>query len=832
MTVANLRTNRRAQMVPGKQATTHQRPPSSSSSSPPPSKTTESQGPLSPKIPKGLSVAPGTTPNQGKQSTKARNKRKSENRKLKKLIELGLLPGGTDHAGYLEFLTVKQTNELLKKPSEFMKQPTPEKKSESDKYLEETEKPGSEGASNSANRRKRYRKAFTKAKKNGTIPEGQDLDTWIEIRGQKRNAEKEKDGEGDIILTDANVERTSTAFNDAPAEESSKQKGVRGRPSVSLAAPKRTVLHDFGISKEKAKVGEELIRKEWAQTHCNDTANKWNSFAKEQSGKRPKKTLYDEDGNPVLVDTEDAPPEVSVEPGDPDSWKKKLVLSAVECEWEGVELPPPNFPFKQPTFQNLNEVAGNKRKRGGKGRRQQQEGYWGEDYAYGQDDGYYQQQQQSDWTYDYYDDTTQPTNTNDNQITDTTMEESEPVDDLPPLPEDINSLPPLTKPVLPHTVITFRQLTMDANYAPILADYRTAIIEEVDNEVGDGPFLVLKLAIRDRLKRHVDEMGEKVLRKFEMPGNNDDDEGRIELMFGELLEPKVVKLPEVLGTQNRRGDEGNTGQRTMDGAADGIGSREVMNDSLRKEHQDNASDQEYHSPTPKQRKDATKSTATIGRRVTPEEEAVRGKVASPLPMDEPPTEILQKQDPGPQINTPTASQLAHPNSPVYSQNFHKFKTPEPEAQRDVPMIDEVSYHTQITDGGEGGSTFQPVYDSDSDGLPTLESILASQPQKAWIKRESTQADNEPQFSSSGTKILDDATRSPEKSMDEQQIHMEVEGAKKVKPGRGRPKRPIESSKGQVIDLTATSDPPVVETPRRRRPRGRGAKGDKWRTVKS
>lgn len=704
---------------------------------------------------------------------------------------------------------VKQTNELPKNPPGPVKQPTPDRNPNSDERLEEPERPRNE-ASNSANRRKRYRKAFVKAKKNGTVPEGQDLDTWIEGREQRRDVEKKKDGEGDITLADVN--ENAERADDAPTEESSKQRRVPGRPSVSLDALRRTVLHDLSIDIKKTTAEEELVRKEWAQVHRKDTTNKRKGFAREQFGKRPKKTVYDDDGNPILVDIEDPPPKVSAKPGDLDAWRKKLVLSAVECEWEGVELPLPNFPFKQPTFQNLIEVAGSKRKRGGKGKGQQRGEYWGEDYAYGQDDDYYQQQQ-GDWAYDYYDDTTQPTNDNDNQITDTTMKESEPVDDLPPLPDDINSLPPLTKPVLLHTVITFRQLTMDANYAPILADYRTAIVDEVDDQVRDGPFLVLKLAIRDRLKRNVDEMGEKVLRKFEMPGNNDDDEGIIELMFGELLEPKVVKLPEILEASDK------VEKRTMDGT----GPEEAMNDAPQ-QHQDKVSDPEYHAPAPEQGKKVTGSAATVDGGVALEEEVVRDKVTSPLPADEPTTKP-QDQDPGLQVDTPIVSHPARTNSPVYSQDFCGVGTPEPEAMRDALMTDEADYHAQVIGGGEGDSTFRPTYESDSDGLPTLEFILSSQPQKAPIKQESTQFNDELQptpLLPFGIKVSDDTARSPEKSLDEQQIQQEVEVAKEIKPGRGRPKRSMESSEVQVIDLTVTSDPPAAENARRRRrrrPRG-------------
>lgn len=743
------------------------------------------------------------------------------------MVELGTLPRGTDYAGYLEYIVRKQTNDPprnLPGPVEqptLQKQPPPQKqpgkKPEPDKHLEEPKPPNSGAASNSANKRKRYRKAFSKAKKNGTVPEGQDLNEWIERREQKRNVEQKKDGEGDIALADfnENVGRTPTVTDDPPIEESSKQK-VPGRPSVNLDALKRTVIHDLGVGKKATAAEENFMRKEWAQTHRKDTVNKRKGFAKDQFGKRPKKIIYDDDGNPLPLGTDDAP-DISIVLEDPDAWREKLILSAVECEWEGAELPLPNFPFKQATFQNLNEIVGNKRKRGGKGKKQQQKEYWGEDYAYGQDDGY---SQQGDWTCDYYDDTT---NTNDNQTADTIMEESEPVNDLPLLPEDIDSLSRLTKPVLPHTVIAFKQLTMDANYTPILAGYRTAIVDEVDDQVQDGPFLVLKLAVRDRLKRDVDEMGEKVLRKFEMPDNNDDDEGRIELMFGELLEPRVVKLPEASEENDPHNKLRDGGNAREDGVADDNGPEEAMGDAPQ-EHQAKASDGEHHMPAPGQGETATGSAAMAdgGATCALEEEAVGRNVPSPPPRDEPTTEPPEEQGPDLQIGTPTA-QPARTNSPVYSQNFREFKTPEPEAQGDIPMTDKVDCHVQIADDGEDDSTPQPAYESDSDGLPTLEFMLGSQ--KASV---STQVDDEPrlpsvaQFSSFGMKVSEDTGRSLEKLLDEQQIQQEVQGAKKIKPGRGRQRKPTEPPQAQVIDLT--SDLPTVENSRRRKPRDKGAKG--------
>lgn len=819
--------------------------PASSSSS---SKSPElQQAPL----PKGPPVVLGTLPNQGKKATKARNQRKNENKKLRKLKLAGVLPKDTDHAGYLAYVAGQQTNTPLEEQPEPPKQLEPEEQAEQVKSYTGPEKPRNDGVAKLSKRRKRYKKAFNKARKAGKVPAGQDFEKWIREREQKRNVNNEKDSESDTAInyTNKHIEQTSTttqeAFDDAPTEESSKKRKTPGRPSVNMDVVKRIVSHDLGVSKKKAVAAEEeLMRKEWAQTHRKDTTNKRKGFAEEQYGKRPKKIIYDDDGNPVSVNVGNAL-EADAELKDPEVWKEKIVLTAVECEWEGAELPAPDFPFKQPPPLKV-DVAGQKRKRGGgKRRKKQQEEYWGdESYGYGLENGYYQQQQNDDWNnYDYYDDTT---NANGDQANDTVMEESKPVDDLPPLPNDITSLSLLTKPILPQTVIAFKQLTMDVNYAPILANYRTAVVEGVDEGGPDGPLLFLKLALRDRLERKVDkETGEKVLRKFEMPGDEDDDEGRLELMFGELIEPKIVKLPEVVEATSIEDEkaDGNDSGSAMDDGVDTAGGEEAIDDAPQEEQQDEASsDKGSGEPTSGQGGFRT----AVGSVAAVEEEVAAEEITSPnsSPSGELVSKNLQERATNLRLGTPVGSQTALGTySPVYLQSYSEFKTPEAEAQLEVLMVDEDHHQPPVTnDDEEAYPTSQPAYESDSDGLPTLESILASQSQRISIKRES-QANDEPQlpplpqFSPFGMKVSDDTGVSPGggKPLDEQQIQQEVEGAKS-KPGRGRPKKPaLKSSQVQIIDLTVTSDPPGEESPKTGGGRGRRVRGEsesQWRAVKN
>lgn len=208
----------------------------------------------------------------------------------------------------------------------------------------------------------------------------------------------------------------------------------------------------------------------------------------------------------------------------PDAWRSKIWLSAYECENENPTLPTPDFPFQQ---QQLQMNPGKKRKR--KNQRQEQS------------TAHTDSLEQPDVAILNYDEPEQPSEHP------TTEKDISTEEDLPSLPADISSLAALTQPLVCGTVIAFKRLDMDPRtYVPILTDYLTATIEKVHTDVQDGPQLELRLAIRDRPKPQFDKRtGEKILGRFAMPGLEDEvEEGLVYLMWGEFLEPKVVRLPE------------------------------------------------------------------------------------------------------------------------------------------------------------------------------------------------------------------------------------------------------------------------------------------------
>src|SRR5690606_560009 len=127
------------------------------------------------------------------------------------------------------------------------------------------------------------------------------------------------------------------------------------------------------------------------------------------------------------------------------------------------------------------------------------------------------------------------------------------VEDLPPLPIDISTLPKLTQEnVKEGMVICYKRMELDKSYQPIIADYKTALIDSVIlDKRGLPEYLRITLAKRDRPVQDIDpETGEPVRGKFELldeelAGHPVDTPGYLELEFVELLEPKIVKETEL-----------------------------------------------------------------------------------------------------------------------------------------------------------------------------------------------------------------------------------------------------------------------------------------------
>ncbi|CUS08059.1 unnamed protein product, partial [Tuber aestivum] len=770
-----------------------------------------SQGPPSFRVPpvpirqpKELAVAPGALPYQGNRGTKARNERKKQRRKngrlLTELVNSGVLPKGST----IDDLKTYQSRRNLEDADEQL----------TDKHqpshidggggkqigLELSEKRGAEeplrdvadhvlrralqgqqsnnlpgeGASKKG-QRKKLRKAFTRAKKKRSVPEDWEFNRWLAERQKKAVAEDQ--------LTRMDVED-----------------GLDG--DVSLESGGRPVELRSKLSSKQTGVCLPRDQPPPLPPHRDPLIP-----AQDRSCPRgPRKIVYDENGvpNPVYAGFD----EQQCEAENSEAWQNKIVLSAVECEQEGVEIPTPEFPFKQPTYQpgfGWEATGNDKRKRNGdtkkkRKRRQDKENYsYDYDYQSCQDPGY------GDWVgHDYYDDSTAAPAPK-GRTTD--MAEANPVDDLPLLPENIAALYPLTQPVIPGTIVAFKQLMLTEDYTPIMADYRTAIVQAVHAQEKDGPTLELRLAVRDRPKRRINpETGEKILRKFEIPGDENEDEGFLDLMFGQLLEAKVVRLPEGLDHGRIASSDGTGGTGETGDTQEGNPDEERNEGNVRC-----GIPEEADSYPPSVQVNATlyNGLASCSAEGSQDQEQDLELDLGPETQAAQPQECLKSPSPVDGVPGTAVALSSAPTSQVEASIAPVF------------------------DNRESDPSYEPESVSDSDGLETLESMFASSQR---VKPEPSSQRSPvlpplPMFSPSGVGVEEDDEQF-QRQMRGRATSEEPTAPKAIRTKISNGVK-IANSEAQIIDLTGTSDPIVMDDSLRGRVGGgrSRAKGRQWRAVK-
>jgi len=252
-----------------------------------------------------------------------------------------------------------------------------------------------------------------------------------------------------------------------------------------------------------------------------------------------------------------------------DSWKSKIILRAVECCHESVELSTPPFPFVQrwdPQQQN-HRNDGNAKKRKNKKRKRNNDSYY-EETSY--QESYNQSPRHIEYEVGEPDHPNAKGSLEDQRpehSPERNLEDSQAVDeqllreigdvsvgkplgndqlstDLPSLPEDPTTCLPLTREIARKgTVIAFKQLEMSAetNWQPNISDYRTAIVDEIA-ENGDLCMTPAKRDRRSNQAEYDDRTGERLYSKFEMPGFDDQDANEnIEISFDELISPILLR---------------------------------------------------------------------------------------------------------------------------------------------------------------------------------------------------------------------------------------------------------------------------------------------------
>jgi hypothetical protein len=337
-----------------------------------------------------------------------------------------------------------------------------------------------------------------------------------------------------------------------PSTESRQPSSSR-RSKLDLGAGKRLLFSALGVRAPKTKKDEEKVR---------------NNLMKGVRPLVPKKPTEDPQPDPI--------DETAVE--DLDEWRQKIIYRAVECIQDAVDLSEPPFPFEQRWDpQQRGQYKGD---RGGKRKKDQRD-----QAQYYQDDtraskkqkrrkgkhNYAEEQEYLDASYEpsFRDDTTTSQFDNPiqakrlqsddvegeisqqlmNDIQTPIAEFSQGPEDLALLPDDPSTLPDLNDgQAKVGMTIAFKQLEMSeaTKWQPQISAYRTTIVIAIA-ESGE---LQLTLAMRDRQqpnKRYDPQTGERIYSNFEIPDDNEmddeDNEGMLNLLFNELIEPKIVQEP-------------------------------------------------------------------------------------------------------------------------------------------------------------------------------------------------------------------------------------------------------------------------------------------------
>ena len=484
-----------------------------------------------------MSILP-TPPYQGMRKTKKRNERRRIHNKLNGLKRAGLL---SPNATIADYNKLTESRDVNGQPTLADTSREPEVKDKEHTAVFEEK-----------------RKALLESISSG----GVDLTTDTAKSPSQKMAIRTGVNYHSVDMADkptegrsASVPATSLPENDGtpksmqigPEAVSTSSEPPRRRAKLDLASSKRLLFGSLGLRTPKTKTDELKLREKLME---NVRSGAQSSAQKEKSKKEQSAiTPTDED----------------------DTWKSKIILKAVECCHDDIELSTPPFPFVQrwdPQQQGQsytrggapNESRGKKRKRNNKKYQQQEkdqvESYFAsnaepEHIASTNDlavdagvSGRSSDQRRADS--DEYQGAI------DKQILqDTAALAADPAasaDELPTLPEDISVLAALVpEAAKPGTIIAFKQLDMsqETNWQPKISGYRTA---KIDNVLDNGQ-LEMTLAYRDRPnkgKLYDEKTGERLYSKFEMPefdaGDGSDDDGFLELGIAEMIEPKLIRI--------------------------------------------------------------------------------------------------------------------------------------------------------------------------------------------------------------------------------------------------------------------------------------------------
>lgn len=288
---------------------------------------------------------------------------------------------------------------------------------------------------------------------------------------------------------------------------------VARRAKLDLDSSKRLLFGSLGVRVPKTEEDKDALRKKLAEK----------SQAKLKNGAAP-----------IEAGKEISTSEQTAQKHDAEAWRKKIVLSAVECCEEGITLSTPPFPFYQrwdPQQRRSKSKKRNAKQFTGSVKRSKtqsgaSEGTFQEDYDK------YNQNGEGDAL--DYDDAQDDEYWEDGALLDSGMDDADAAahqllqetadqaaEDFAPLPDDIATLPALVEAdAKPGDVIVYSELICSSatSWQPIKVNRTIKLQDKYDAGWA------VSMALRDMAAKEYDDDGERVYSKFEMEGLSDDDE--------------------------------------------------------------------------------------------------------------------------------------------------------------------------------------------------------------------------------------------------------------------------------------------------------------------
>jgi hypothetical protein len=425
-----------------------------------------------------------------------------------------------------------------------------------------------------SNQRFKLRRRLSKLKELGVLPEEADfaaLRTWEEQNGgwhipdetsmlsttattkaqRKEEEQREFQAKREKLLRalasgGVDIDETSEKENMPPSQPAVVEEVVStekataekteaetsNRRTLDIASSRRLLFGSLGVRTPKTKEDEEATRRKLAVKASTVHSRK---VSEPQTAEEMAEEMAEESD------------------GDND-WENRLVIKAIECIYDDIELSAPPFPFEQRWDDDADALIRQRKGWGKKRKRKQRiQVYNGdEEGEYEDGNGYDGYENNVQLNYDNEwptaeDETTNMESYQENVEAYHEAAEAPVVDDLPTMPSDPSSVADLAEgEAKVGAVIAFQQLDMSkaTNWQPQMSEYRVAEVHQV---LGNGN-LNVRLAVRDRRPKapeidpEYDEGRE--YSGFEMPGMDDEDEeddGYREVAFAELSEPKLLR---------------------------------------------------------------------------------------------------------------------------------------------------------------------------------------------------------------------------------------------------------------------------------------------------